>query len=198
MARKFIVGIDEVGRGPIAGPVSVGIVLCRGHLTIDELGDSKVMSELARERVHMIASELATDGFLRFSVFSVSAAVIDKVGIEEALRHAIAQGLKRLAPDPRVVEIVLDGTLKAPDEYRQQSLIHGDALVPAISLASVVAKVERDRYMAGAIHRKYPEYGFSSHKGYGTRVHYDAIRTHGLTPIHRKTFLKGMVGSQHE
>ncbi len=186
-------GIDEVGRGPLAGPVSVGIVLCRQHFVLEGAGDSKTMTESARERIYDIAGDLATEGIVRFTVQSVPAAIIDVIGIEAALGKAIADGLQKLAPDPSKVEVVLDGRLKAPERYRQQCLIHGDSLVPAISLASIVAKVERDRYMAGAAHRRYPEYGFNSHKGYGTKIHYDALQEHGLTPIHRRSFLKNLV-----
>lgn len=191
--RKLIVGIDEVGRGPLAGPVSVGIVLLKRHVYIEGLNDSKLLTEAQRERIYETAGDLATEDALRFSVHSVSPAVIDMIGIEAALSKAITEGLRRVAPDPSRVEVVLDGRLAAPSEYRQQSLIHGDALVPAISLASVVAKVERDRYMAGAAHRRYPQYGFHTHKGYGTRAHYAAIKTHGLSPLHRRSFLKEIV-----
>ena len=196
---KYIIGIDEVGRGPVAGPVSVGIVVLPTLYDISYnfretgLTDSKKMSPTARERVHELASEIQTKGDIRFGVYSVTAAQIDQRGIEQALRTAIEVGLTKLAVDFREAEVLLDGRLKAPREFEQKTIIRGDFLVPAISLASVVAKVERDAYMSGAAHAKYPEYGFNTHKGYGTEAHYAALKAHGLTPIHRRSFLRRVV-----
>jgi ribonuclease HII len=194
--RRYIVGIDEVGRGPLAGPVAVGIVICRKHFSIDGITDSKLMTEEARERVSERAKELQEEGLIRFGVFSTSASDIDSLGIEKAIGDAVSRGLAELTPNPENIEIVLDGRLKAPPQYRQQSIIHGDFLVPAISLASIVAKVERDAYMTGTIHEKYPAYGFSSHKGYGTGLHIAAIKEHGPSPIHRMSFLTGVLGDR--
>lgn len=191
MKKKIIVGIDEVGRGPLAGPVSVGIAVLRQGDTLPfRVTDSKQMTEKAREAVYDLAEELVRQGDLRFGVYSVSAKSIDAWGITRAIAHAIARGLKSLALDPRTVELKLDGGLRAPAAFLQETVVRGDALVPSISLASVVAKVERDRYMVKTAHRAYPAYGFDAHKGYGTAAHYRAIRRYGLTPLHRRSFLK--------
>lgn len=193
MQKKIIVGIDEVGRGPVAGPVSVGIAVVHGALALPGLTDSKLMTENARERVYALAGELCASGDVTFGVFSVPAHTIDQRGIVYAVRRALETGLKKLKLDPVAVELKLDGGLRAPPEFTQESVIHGDVLVPAISLASIVAKVERDRYMAGAAHHMYPEYGFNTHKGYGTHTHYAAIKEHGLSPLHRRSFLRNIV-----
>jgi ribonuclease HII len=104
------------------------------------------------------------------------------------LRRAITRGVHALSPDAAHVEVLLDGTLKAPAEYRQQTIIGGDESVPLISLASIAAKVTRDRLMR-ALADEYPEYGFEKHKGYGTKAHYEALKTHGLCTIHRRSFI---------
>lgn len=194
MTKKLIVGIDEVGRGPVAGPVSIGIVLCRTELAIPELNDSKQMTEKARERVYARAEALRMSGDIEFGVYSETAEVIDQKGIEYALRSAIQKGLHEMNIQFDGVEIKLDGRLKAPREFLQESIIHGDALVPAISLASVVAKVERDRYMVTEAHRAFPEYGFDAHKGYGTAAHIATIKQNGLSPLHRVSFLRRVLG----
>jgi ribonuclease HII len=190
---RYTIGIDEVGRGPLAGPVSIGIVVCKSLLAIPELTDSKKMSEAARERVAALACDLQKGDTIAFGVYSAAAGVIDAIGIEAAIRGIIATGLRELAPDPSRVEVVLDGKLHAPKEYRQQTIIHGDLLIPAISLAAVVAKVERDRGMV-EIAKKYPRYGFENHKGYGTAEHIAAIQKWGASPIHRMSYLKNILG----
>ncbi|MCL9972210.1 MAG: ribonuclease HII [Candidatus Pacebacteria bacterium] len=203
MSQKFIVGIDEVGRGPVAGPVSVGVVVApvsfdvRHAFAATGLTDSKRMSPSARERVHELARELRESSTIAFGVYSVSAARIDQWGITRAIDTALAEGLAALIPEHLGVEVLLDGRLRAPRQYAQRSIIGGDLSVPIISLAAVVAKVERDALMSGPIDTKYPHYGFSSHKGYGTEAHLSAIQTHGLTPIHRKTFLTNVIGFAH-
>lgn len=194
MTKKLIVGIDEVGRGPVAGPVSIGIVVCHTELSIPELNDSKQMTEKARERVYALAAALRTSGDIQFGVYSEPAEVVDEKGIEYALRSAIRSGLLDLQVRFDEVEIKLDGRLRAPKEFLQESIIHGDSLVPAISLASVVAKVERDRYIVEEAHTAYPEYGFDSHKGYGTAAHLVAIKKNGLSPLHRVSFLRRVIG----
>jgi len=190
---RSIVGIDEVGRGPLAGPVSIGIVVCRSLLILPELTDSKKMTEISRERVAALAAEMQKAGDIAFGVYSAPARVIDAIGIEAALRGIVAEGLRALVPEPETAEVVLDGRLRAPKEYRQQSIIHGDLLVPAISLAAVVAKVERDHSMV-RLSKKHPGYGFENHKGYGTPEHLSAIQKLGASPIHRLTFLSGILG----
>ncbi len=190
MRKKIIVGIDEVGRGPLAGPVSIGIAACLGGTLPFLVKDSKQMTEKAREAVYGLAQELHQTGELVFGVYSVPAEKVDAWGITRAIAEAVARGLRDLALDPKEVELKLDGRLRAPHTFSQEAIIRGDMLVPIISLASVVAKVERDRYMTDVAHRDYPAYGFDSHKGYGTAAHYVAIQSHGLSPLHRRSFLK--------
>lgn len=196
MATNYIVGIDEVGRGPIAGPVSIGIVIIPESFDISydfrEVGkvtDSKQMTAKARERVRACADELRAQGDIQFGVYSVDAGIIDEWGIEYAIQSAIKTGLATLAPHPTHSKLFLDGRLKAPTEYNQETIIGGDALVPAISLASIVAKIERDEYMVSHVHTAYPEYRFDSHKGYGTKLHYQMITVYGLSPYHRRSYL---------
>ncbi len=197
MQKSFIVGIDEVGRGPVAGPVSVGIVVwCGGDMPDWGQRDSKVLTEKARERVYAQVSEARASGLngLQFGVYSVSAGEIDANGISAAIALAIRTGLADLSVDSASSHIYLDGSLKAPPDYSQETIIRGDALIPIISLASIVAKVERDRYMTEVAHTEFPLYNFAKHKGYGTAAHLAAIRAHGITHLHRKTFLTGVLG----
>lgn len=193
------VGIDEVGRGPVAGPVSVCAVR---NLTLKEdaidsyfpyLTDSKKLTPKRREHVMDIAHSLQKEAAIDFSVVSIEAAVIDREGIQSAIRQALGQALSDVASDPEEVLVFLDGGLKAPRAYtRQETIIRGDGTVPIISLASVIAKVSRDAHME-TLAAEYPEYGFDRHRGYGTRAHFDAIRTHGMCPEHRKTFLTKVI-----
>lgn len=200
MSIQLTIGIDEVGRGPLAGPVAVGITIVPASLDITALfqglTDSKKMTESSRARVAGEAENARADGVLQFGVFSLSAERVDSWGIERALQHCIERGLAELAPNPAETHIYLDGRLKAPKEYRQETVIRGDALIPAISLASVVAKVARDRYMSETLHPKLPEYGFDAHKGYGTASHIAAIKEYGPSPEHRKTFLTRILPSE--
>lgn len=191
---KYIVGIDEVGRGPLAGPVSVGIVAVSAEFDVSRafpgLTDSKKMTEKSRVRV---ASAVRLFPDIRFGVYSVSAPHIDRHGIERCIRSAIARGLKALVPESADVHVFLDGRLRAPSAYEQETVIHGDARIPVISLASVIAKVARDTYMKHTVHPQFPDYGFDSHKGYGTKMHIDAIRKFGVSPLHRRSYLSGLL-----
>lgn len=199
--RKYLIGIDEVGRGPLAGPVSIGIAVVPvdfDFTVFEKLNDSKKMTAERRELVVEKARELKKAGNISFGVFSESNARIDGIGIERCISSLIARGLKKLSYEPREVKIFLDGRLKAPQEYEQETVIHGDALVPVISLASVVAKVERDRYMTEVVHVQFPQYEFLSHKGYGTASHIRAIREHGPSPVHRQSFLSRILPSALE
>lgn len=187
-----MLGVDEAGRGPLAGPVAVGVVAVpEGFdvaLEFPGVRDSKKLTEKKREKLFTQLEERAGRGDVRFVVELSSAEIIDSYGISPAVRDALNRGVNTLVPDAALVEVFLDGSLKAPPEYKQQTIIGGDDLVPLISLASVAAKVTRDRLML-ELADQYPEYGFEKHKGYGTKLHYDALTKHGLCVIHRRSFL---------
>ena len=193
MVEGFIIGVDEAGRGPLAGPVAVGIVAVRPRLNLGRmfsgLNDSKQLSLKKRQEIYAEAASRARTGEIRFTVRLSGSIYIDKFGITRATRRAVWSGVRALAPNPVGVKVFLDGLLEAPPEYEQETIIRGDALVPVISLASVLAKVTRDRLMVH-LSEFYPEYGFEQHKGYGTREHVRAIKRYGLSGIHRRSFCK--------
>ena len=194
---KYIIGIDEVGRGPLAGPVTVcAFAVLESELDmLNDVGakDSKVLSEQKRDIVAKKLKNLCKDGRCTFQIASTSSHVIDRKGLTRSISMAIASVLKKLAIHPEHADVYLDGGLKAPKAYfRQHTVIHGDGLVPVISCASVLAKVHRDRMMCN-YDLTFPEYGFFNHKGYGTPEHYRAIRKHGPSVLHRKTFLKEII-----
>lgn len=195
MVKKplWIVGIDEVGRGPLAGPVTV----CGVGMKYSEykkarwigLTDSKKLSEKQREKWHAKARELEAQGSIQIAIASQTAAQIDKKGISTCIKTCIKTILNELNLDPRNTLVLLDGGLKAPVGYiHQQTVIKGDQKHKIISLASVVAKVTRDAYMS-KIAPKYPGYGWSQNKGYGTKSHQKALKNLGFTRLHRKSFL---------
>lgn len=190
---KFLIGIDEAGRGPLAGPVSVGIIVAPKNYDISKnfpgVDDSKKLSEKKREEIYTKLEEKCSEvePRIQFLVLFASAGIIDSKGITYAVRHCINKGVRSLAPKCRDYHVLLDGLLHAPIEYTQKTIIGGDALEPIISLASIAAKVERDRLMK-RLSKKYPNYGFEQHKGYGTKAHKEAITTLGLCKIHRKTY----------
>ena len=189
---KFTLGVDEAGRGPLAGPVSVGVVMVPEGFDVARefpgVNDSKKLSEKKREEIYEMLVARVAHGDARFAVEFESAEIIDREGIVIAVNRALTRGVNKLSPDASLVHILLDGSLKAPSEYSQETIIHGDALVPIISLASIAAKVERDHLMV-ALAREYPEYGFEKHKGYGTKAHYEALLKYGLSAIHRPSFI---------
>ncbi len=182
--------MDEAGRGPLAGPVSVGVVaLPLGFDVLREfpgVKDSKQLSPQKRELIFVEVEKRASRGDLQFVVRFSDHRYIDHFGITQAVQVAAWQGIKELAA-PAHATVMLDGLLRAPKEYEQRTVIKGDDRVPIISLASILAKVTRDRTME-ELARIYPEYGFEAHKGYGTQEHQRAIKRHGLSAIHRKTF----------
>lgn len=192
-----IIGIDEVGRGPLAGPVTVCAVVCDEmeykRLKLSKLlpksgKDSKKIKENDREKFHTVLHKLKFEGRINFSVTHVSNQIIDKKGITFAIKHAIKSNLKKL----QVLEnslILLDGSLKAPEIFKKQkTIIKGDEKEKIISWASIIAKVERDKLMK-KMHSKFPEYGFDVNKGYGTKSHMLAIGKHGPSILHRKSWL---------
>ena len=195
---KYIVGVDEAGRGPLAGPVAVGIAVVPADFDwnmIPEVGDSKKVSPKNREAIFRQVKLLKKQKLLDFAVTLVSAQVIDRIGITHAVARGITHTFQKLKLNPKIVEVRLDGLLKAPVEYVfQKTIIKGDAKEKIIGLASIMAKVTRDAHMM-RIARDYPLYNFQIHKGYGTRKHQDALKRHGLSLLHRKTFCKKYIES---
>ncbi len=200
--NKYIVGIDEVGRGPIAGPVALCAFLCaitnydllikNGiQETKTKLKDSKKLSKIQREKWFDYLKKEKQNGNCDFAVSYVSPENIDKFGIVKSIQKALDSSLEKLNANSQLLnaQIYLDGGLKAPTEFvNQETIIKGDELHPVISCASIVAKVSRDKVMANYA-KEYPDYGFEKHSGYGTKAHYDAIKKHGLIPLHRKSFI---------
>lgn len=202
MKSAFLIGIDEAGRGPLAGPVAVGVVLVANDFDwslLPGVTDSKQLSEQRREAIYTAAKQLEYDGQLQVAVTLISAKQIDKQGIVPAVTKGIVSGLATVAkhipePDREKVRVLLDGGLKAPSEWlHQETIIKGDAKEKVIGLASIMAKVERDRYMrrvgAKAV---YMVYNFAQHKGYGTKAHRAAIVENGLSSEHRASYCKNL------
>ena len=196
---RYVVGIDEAGRGPLAGPVAVGAVLIPNPTTPElrhtsknffkSIKDSKKLSPSERELWFALALEARKEGVLDFAVSLVSEKVIDQKGIVFAVRLGIKRCLNKLEIDEERSQIFLDGSLKAPDKFiHQLTVTRGDEKIPIISLASIVAKVIRDKKMV-RLSKKFPEFNFDMHKGYGTSLHRQAIQKFGSTVIHRQSFL---------
>ena len=189
---ELLLGVDEAGRGPLAGPVAVGVVAVPARFNfnlLDGLRESKQMSELGREIWFEQLQRLEAEEGVRWSVQFSSALMIDRIGITRAVRRALYKGVRMLAPEPEHARVLLDGLLHAPQEYEQETIVRGDESEPIIALASIAAKVKRDRLMR-KLALRYPEYGFEIHKGYGTKKHRNLIRILGTCDIHRKTFCK--------
>jgi len=194
MKNKWIVGVDEAGRGPLAGPVTVGLVMVPADFDwalVPGVRDSKKISEKKRDVIYKRVLELHVQKKLSYVVKSVSAASIDSKGIAPAIRRSIVAGIDDLECDPADTFIKLDGSLYAPVEFHQATIIKGDDKEMVIGLASIMAKVTRDRYMVQQ-DAKYPQYGLAQHKGYGTKAHREAIAQHGFSPIHRRSYCKNI------
>lgn len=192
--KKIFVGIDEVGRGPLAGPVAVCafVWLAGGRLPKELKGikDSKKLSEKKREEWFAKISEYKKEGKCNFKVVFKSAKYIDTQGLSKAIKECLRIALNSLNLNPKETSVLLDGGLKAPQEFKyQETIIKGDAKEVVISAASVMAKVTRDRLMV-KLSKKYPGYNFHIHKGYGTLFHREKIKNIGPCIEHRKTFLR--------
>lgn len=188
----YLVGIDEAGRGPLAGPVAVGVVKVAMDFDwglIPGVGDSKKTSPKKREAIYGRALQLKKAGKLDFAVVQTSASYIDAKGIVPAIRVAMKKGLAKVKADPSVCHIKLDGSLKAAGEFSQETIIKGDAKELVIGLASIMAKVTRDRYME-TLSRKsqFSNYSFHTHKGYGTKQHRRQISLNGISTEHRVSY----------
>jgi ribonuclease HII len=181
---KLLAGIDEAGRGPLAGPVAAAAVIMpiSDGTLIEGINDSKKLSPAKREALYALITEKAS----AYSVQMCDARVIDEINILEATRLAMLNAVNALNPAP---DALLTDFVRLKTQIPQQNITHGDALSYCIAAASILAKVERDRLML-KYHGLYPEYGFDKHKGYGTAAHVAAIKKYGPCPIHRKSFLK--------
>ncbi len=182
----FPCGMDEVGRGPLAGPVVVGCAVMPPKPLIEYVNDSKKLSEKRREELY----PQLTGQALAYSTAWVDERVIDEINILNAVKLAFKQAYEKLPepPDAAFIDAVTGLDIAA----EQISIIHGDAKSYLIAAASIIAKVERDAYML-RMHELYPQYGFDKNKGYGTAQHIAALREHGPCPIHRRSFIGGIL-----
>lgn len=184
---KYIAGIDEAGRGPLAGPVVVGIAIMKPDSFIEGVNDSKKISEKKRELLY----EQITNEAIDWSVGIVDQNEIDEINILNATKKALHMAITNLKIKPdRILVDALEHIDTCGIPYT--SIIKGDAKVYSISAASIIAKVTRDRMMK-EYDEIYPEYGFAGHKGYGTAKHIQAIKAYGPCPLHRKTFIKNFI-----
>lgn len=182
---RYICGVDEVGRGPLAGPVTVAAYVTDFSRLTEGVNDSKKLSEKKREKLF---SELK-DNAVCYNVVSLDNNVIDKINILNATKQAMKQAIEGLTVKP---DVVLIDAVELDIPYRTHSIIRGDALSYSIAAASIVAKVTRDRFMT-EFDAVFPEYGFASNKGYGSKKHIEALLKYGPTPLHRKTFIRNFV-----
>lgn len=183
---SYICGIDEVGRGPLAGPVVAGAVILPKDCDILYLNDSKQLSEKKREELYSVIMEKAVSVGLGFS----SHELIDEINILQATYAAMREAVSKLDPAP---DLLLNDAVKIPElTMAQVPIIKGDTLSASISAASIVAKVTRDRMMV-KYDEIYPEYGFAKNKGYGSSEHIEALKKYGPTPIHRRSFIKNFI-----
>lgn len=181
---KFLAGIDEVGRGPLAGPVTTACCMLPLDEPIDKINDSKKLRESRREKLFELITEKAA-----YSVASISNEEIDELNILEATKKAMRECAGELMPVP---ELILIDAVKLDLGVKTESIIHGDALSYNIAAASIIAKVTRDRFMTEA-DKLYPQYGFARNKGYGTAEHIAALKKYGPCPLHRRTFIKNFI-----
>ncbi len=177
-----IAGIDEAGRGPLAGPVVVGAVILPPNFILSGLNDSKKLTAKARERLY---AEITTNPDIRWTFIAISPHEIDRLNILGATHSGMRAVVEQLSPRP--AHALIDGLPVPRFPCHQTALVGGDGISLSIAAASIIAKVERDRIMLEC-DGLYPEYGFAKHKGYPTREHFAKLRAHGPCPIHRRSF----------
>lgn len=184
---QYICGIDEAGRGPLAGPVVVAACIMPKNSMIEGVNDSKKVSEKKREELF----EIITNEAISYGVGIIDQKEIDRINILNATKEGLTMAVKELNPRPDL--IIVDALTKIDtDGIPYESIIKGDAKCYSISCASIIAKVTRDRIMR-EWDQVYPQYGFIKHKGYGTAAHINAIKEYGPCPIHRKSFIKHFI-----
>lgn len=180
---ELVAGIDEAGRGPLAGPVVAACVMLPKECLIEGVNDSKKLSSSAREKLYEIIMEKA----ISVGIGIVDEKTIDDINILNAAKMAMKKAVDQVSPVPEL--LLIDAVELSDIDIPQKAIIKGDALSHSIAAASIIAKVTRDR-MIDEADSKYPVYGFKNHKGYGTAQHIEAIKKYGICPIHRITFTK--------
>ncbi|GAB3067446.1 ribonuclease HII [Virgibacillus ainsalahensis] len=178
---EFIVGVDEAGRGPLAGPVVAAAVILPHEFKLIGLNDSKQLNEATRNEFYTIIKEQA----ISYGISVISNHIIDEINIYEATKQAMREAINQLNPEPD--HVLIDAVELNGLPYSTEAIIKGDSKSVSIAAASVLAKVTRDNMMK-EIHKKYPAYDFSSNMGYGTKHHMKSLVEHGTTPYHRKSF----------
>lgn len=178
-------GVDEAGRGPLAGPVCAAAVILPPGIEIPGLNDSKKLSEKKRDALYDLICEHA----LTYAVAFATVEEIEEINIKRAAYLAMERAIQKLDPKPDLA--LVDGNDRIDLPVPSIKVVKGDAKCASIAAASILAKVTRDRYML-SLAQRYPEYGFAKHKGYGTAAHYAALREYGPCPVHRPTFLRKM------
>ena len=191
--KAFIAGVDEAGRGPLAGPVvaACAVMPLREGQLIDGVDDSKLLSEAKREKLFELIKEKA----IEYTISVIDNREIDEINILNATKHCMKSCLEQLRSRSEIV--LVDAVKLENSPFVTLPIVHGDALSYSIAAASILAKVFRDRLMR-EYDRQYPEYGFAKHKGYGTRAHIEALKKFGACPLHRQTFIKNFVNSADE
>lgn len=180
---QYICGVDEAGRGPLCGPVSVAAVIMPKGLVIDGVNDSKKLTEKKREELF----EIIIKNAIAYSIVFEDEKTIDEINILNATLLGMNKAINNL--NPKADFALIDGNRNKGIEIPNKTIVKGDSRSHSIACASVLAKVARDRLLL-EYDKKYPEYGFKNHKGYGTKAHYEAIEKYGILPIHRRSFLR--------
>ena len=183
---KYVAGVDEAGRGPLAGPVCAAAVILPEDAVIEGVNDSKKLSEKKREKLFDVICETA----IAYSIEFVYPDVIDDINIKKATALAMHNAVSNLKV--KADYVIIDGNDNYPYDIPYEYVVKGDAKSQTIAAASILAKVSRDRLMLD-YDKEYPEYGFAKHKGYGTKAHMEAIQKYGVLDIHRKSFMTAKV-----
>lgn len=189
LGLDLICGVDEAGRGPLAGPVCAAAVILPKHLQIPGLTDSKKLTDKKRRELFPLIQERA----VAYGIGLASEAEIDEINILQATFLAMRRALDQLSVRPEIA--LIDGNRETDFGLPVKTVVKGDSLSENIAAASILAKVTRDNLLV-ELAQQYPEYGFDIHKGYGTKAHYEALRKYGPCPVHRRSFLKKFYGEK--